>query len=139
MRYLVDTNVVSELVKKNPHEGVVAWLEGHAADLYLCAVTIEEMRFGALMLPKGKRRTKLEETIDQIVTAYGSRTFSFDARAAELCAQFHVKAVGCGRTPTIEDLMIGGICAVQDAVLVTRNVKDFDYMDIEVLNPFEAE
>ncbi|HIS39243.1 MAG TPA: type II toxin-antitoxin system VapC family toxin [Candidatus Aphodovivens avistercoris] len=138
MRYVVDTNVVSELTKAQPNASAVAWISRHAADALLTAITIEEMRFGCLMLPEGKRRAKLSETIDRIVDVYASRILSFDAHAAEECARLHCLAIGKGRTPAIEDLMIAALCVCHDATLVTRNVRDFDCLGIEVLNPFEV-
>lgn len=138
MLYIADTNVISELVKKEPSPNVLGWCENHEGELALTVVTIEEMHFGALMLPEGKRRTKLLETIAQIIDVYESRTFSFDARAALECARLHRKAIAAGRTPTIEDLMIAAICICQDATLATRNVRDFDYLGIRLVNPFEG-
>lgn len=138
MLYIADTNVISELVKKEPSPNVLGWCESHENELALTVVTIEEMHFGALMLPEGKRRTKLLETIAQIIDVYESRTFSFDARAVLECARLHRKAIAAGRTPTIEDLMIAAICICQDATLATRNVRDFDYLGIRLVNPFEG-
>ena len=133
MLYIADTNVISELVKKEPSPNVLGWCESHEDELALT-----EMHFGALMLPEGKRRTKLLETIAQIIDVYESRTFSFDARAALECARLHRKAIAAGRTPTIEDLMNAAICICQDATLATRNVRDFDYLGIRLVNPFEG-
>lgn len=138
MRYVVDTNVVSELTKAQPNSTAVAWLSQHSDEALLTAITVEEMRFGCLMLPEGKRRTKLSETIDSIVDVYASRTLPFDASAAEECAQLHRLAISEGRSPAIEDLMIAAICVCHDAVLVTRNVRDFDYLGINLVNPFES-
>lgn len=138
MRYVVDTNVVSELTKAQPDPTAVSWLSQHADDALLTAITVEEMRFGCLMLPEGRRRAKLSETIDNIVDVYASRTLSFDAHAAEECAKLHRLAIREGRPPAIEDLMIAAICVCHDAVLVTRNVRDFDYLGISLVNPFEA-
>ena len=138
MRYVVDTNVVSELTKAQPDPTAVAWLSQHSEEALLTAITVEEMRFGCLMLPEGRRRAKLSETIDSIVDVYASRTLSFDARAAEECARLHRFAIGAGRSPAVEDLMIAAICACHDAALVTRNVRDFDYLGNSLINPFEA-
>lgn len=137
MLYIADTSVIFELVKKEPSPNVLDWCESHEDELALTVVAIEEMHFGALMLPKGKRRAKLLETIDRIIDVYESRTFLFDAPAALECARLHRKAIAAGRTPTIEDLMIAAICVCQDATLATRNVKDFDYLGIRLVNPFE--
>ena len=95
------------------------------------------MRTSALMLPEGKRRSRLLETIDRLIDVYASRTLAFDARAAVECARLHRQAIASGRTPAIEDLMIAALCVCNDAVLVTRHVKDFEYLGIELVNPFE--
>lgn len=139
MKYIVDTNIVSELTKKAPNPSVITWLENNKDDAYLTVITIEEMKFGGLMLPDGKRKQALLKTIDDLIQVYEPRTLSLDAQAAEQCAQLHVKAVLAGRTPTIEDLMVGALCLTHKATLVTRNVKDFDYLDIPLLNPFEPQ
>lgn len=138
MLYIADTNVISELVKIEPSPNVLNWCENHEDELAITVVTIEEMHFGALMLPEGKRRAKLLETIDRIINVYESRTFMFDAHAALECAQLHRKAIAAGRTPTIEDLMIAAICVCQDATLATRNVNDFDFLGIRLVDPFEG-
>ena len=137
MMYVVDTNVISELTKKEANCNVLAWLSAHDDELYLTSITIEEMRFGALMLAPGKHKTALSNTIEQIVECYSHRTLSFDASAAEVCAQLHFEAIKKGRTPSIEDLMIAALCVTHDAVLVTRNVRDFSYLDIALMDPFK--
>ena len=95
------------------------------------------MRTSALMLPEGKRRSKLLETVDRLIDVYASRTLAFDAQAAVECARLHRQAIALGRTPAIEGLMIAALCVCNDAVLVTRNVRDFEYLGIELVNPFE--
>lgn len=135
--YLVDTNVVSEICKKSPDANVMEWLGSHE-ELNISVITIEEMRFGELMMPKGKKRKKLHEMIDSLVVSYSANTLTFDVRAAEQCAVFHERAISLGRTPTIEDMMIAAIAKVNDMVLVTRNIRDFEYLDIGILNPFNS-
>lgn len=135
--YLADTNVISEAMKKAPDARAMAWLDAHQDKLSISAITIEELRFGEYLMPKGKRRRKLHELIDGIVALYGDRTLPFDAKAAEFCAAFHELAISCGRTPTIEDLMIAAIANSAHCTLATRNVRDFDYLPIPVVNPFE--
>lgn len=137
MKYIVDTNVVSETMKREPNPNVMNWLSNHEAELFLTSITVEEMRFGQLMMPAGKRREKLRESIDSLITEYASKILAFDTAAAQKCAELHELAISAGKTPTIEDLMIAGICLNQQGVLITRNVKDFDYLDIEYVNPFD--
>ena len=136
MGYLIDTNVISELCKKRPNAAVLLWLTDHDEGLYLSAITIEELRFGELMMPKGKKREALHHIIDNLVENYEGRVLSFDNIAAEACTVFHERAIAVGRTPTIEGLMIAAIASTNDLVLTTRNVRDFEYLDIEIENPF---
>lgn len=137
MRYVADTNVVSELMKREPSPRVVDWLMDHEGQVYLTSVTVKELYFGMLRLPDGKRKRLLDEAISGIVMDCSHRTFSYDAFCGYLCAKLHSQAIADGHTPTIEDLMIAAICQRNDAVLLTRNVKDFAYLGIEVVNPFE--
>lgn len=135
--YIVDTNIISEAIKADPNPAVLAWLEQNSCALYLTSITIEELRFGALMLPKGKRRKALEEWIDSLSAGFSQKIFSFDAPAAEICAGFHEKAISSGKTPSIEELIIASIAKREGLCLATRNVKDFEYLDINLVNPFE--
>ncbi len=137
MRYLVDTNVISEVMKASPSESVLNWLKLHEYDLFLSVVTVEELRFGELMMSQGKRKKKLHEMIDFVLEKYASRILIFDAVSAELCAEYHNQAIKSGRTPTFEDLMIAAIATTNECVLVTRNVRNFNYLGIELFNPFE--
>lgn len=137
MAYLVDTNVVSEACKKEPDPVVMEWLDAHAPHLFLSVITIEEMRFGQCMMPTGKRRAKLGQMIDALVASYADKTLCFDAPSAERCAQLHEQAISSGRTPTIEDLMIASIAQTNGLVVATRNVSDFDYLGVDLVNPYE--
>lgn len=137
MAYLVDTNVVSEVCKPSPSEKVAAWLELNSKSLFLSSITIEEMRFGQLMMPKGKKKDKLGAMINSLLNNYSDSTLAFGAKEAELCALLHHQAIYAGRSPSIEDLMIASIAQANNLVLATRNTKDFDYLGIDIVNPFE--
>ncbi|WP_285813471.1 type II toxin-antitoxin system VapC family toxin [Adlercreutzia murintestinalis] len=137
MRYVVDTNIVSETMKAAPNERVLGWLEKNECDAFLTAITIEELRFGELMMPSGKKRAALHEWIDAMLSSYVSKMLVFDPQAAEWCARFHQQAIAAGRTPTIEDMMIAGIAQANNCALATRNVRDFDFLDLPIVNPFE--
>ncbi len=82
MKYIVDTNVVSETMKREPNPDVMNWLSNHETKLFLTSITVEEMRFGQLMMPAGKRREKLRESIDSLITEYASKILAFDTAAA---------------------------------------------------------
>lgn len=78
----------------------------------------------------------MRETLHAIVAECSDKTLAFDGFCGYLCAELHHLAVASGRTPTIEDLMIAATCQRYGAVLATRNVKDFDYLGVELVNPF---
>ncbi len=137
--YIVDTNVISEAIKADPNPVVLVWLEQNSRSLYLTSITIEELRFGALMLPKGKKRKALEAWIDSLSADFSQKILSFDTPATEICAGFHEKAISSGKTPSIEDLMIASIAKREGLCIATRNVKDFEYLDIELVNPFKIQ
>ncbi len=137
MNYVVDTNVVSELMRPQPSENVIDWFCDHEGQVWLTSITVKELYFGMLRLPEGKRKERLRQAITSIVMDCSSKTYSFDAFSAFLCAELHEQALSQGKVPAIEDLMIAAICKRNDCVLATRNVKDFDYLAIDVINPFE--
>ena len=134
MNYVVDTNVVSELMRPQPSENVVDWFYDHEGQVWLTSITVKELYFGMLRLPEGKRKERLRQAITSIVTDCSSKTYSFDAFSAFLCAELHEQALSQGKAPAIEDLMIAAICKRNDCALATRNVKDFDYLAIDVVN-----
>lgn len=137
MRYVVDTNVVSELMRPDPAPAVIDWFQDHPGQVYLTSVTIKELYYGVLRLPEGRRRERLAESLAAIVMDCSDKTLPFDAFSGYLCADLHRLAEECGRPSTIEDLMIASIALRNDATLVTRNVKDFDFLHIPLENPFE--
>lgn len=135
-RFLIDTNVISEAIKPTPNASATEWLSHNAADSYLASITIEELRFGEFMMPEGKKRRTLKDWIDALLVDFAQSIISFDAAAATVCAHFHEMAISVGRTPTIEDLMVAAIAQAKNLTLVTRNVRDFDYLPVDLLDPF---
>ena len=117
MIYIADTNVVSELMKSDPTSNVIDWFQDHEGAVYLTAITVEELYFGMLSLPEGKRKRRLGEAITPIVMDCADKTLPFDAYCGYLCAQLHARATASGHTPTVEDLMIAAICQRNNAVL----------------------
>lgn len=137
MRMLVDTNVVSELLKPVPSQNVIDWFHDHQGNVYLSSISIMELYYGAMRLPVGKRRDGLTNAITTIVMDCSDKTFSFDSFCGFLCAQMESMAIEEGRRLSREDAMIAAICSRNECVLATRNVKDFDFLGIELANPFE--
>jgi predicted nucleic acid-binding protein len=134
--YVIDTNVISELSKPSPATAVVKWVTDAQNDCYLTAITLKELYYGVLLMPDGRRKSALRETVDSISREYSNRTLSFDADCSRICAELEIRAIRAGHTPTIEDMMIAAICKRHSATLVTRNTKDFHHLDIKLINPF---
>ena len=139
MRYVLDTNILSEVTRKHPNFEVICWIQDHVEDVFTTSITIKELYYGLFLMPEGKRRRVLKETIDAIVKECSDRTFPYDAFCAYLCAELQASARSIGRSTALEDCMIAAICKRNNATLVTRNVKDFEYFGIDVVNPFEYE
>lgn len=137
MAYVVDTNIVSELVNTRYSQQVIDWFWEHADEVFLTSITVEELYYGALQLPKGKRQQTLLEAINAIVRDCGDRILAYDGFCGYLCAKLQARAKSMGRTSSIEDFMIAAICQSNNMTLATRNVNDFDYLGIRVENPFE--
>ncbi len=138
-RYLIDTNVISEIGKVAPNQRVMDWLQVNGPLSKLSAVTVKELHYGACRMSEGKRRDALLTTTENLVWLYDDDVLPFDSASAIICAELHDKAVRAGRTPQIEDLMIAAICLKHGLCLATRNVKDFDYLGVPLVNPFEEE
>ena len=140
MKYVLDTNIISEIAKPQPNDNTINWIQDHTDDVAITAVSLEELYYGISIMPEGKKKLKLKESIDSIVKDCTDRTLPFDAFCGYLCAKARADAQKAGRVGTIEDFMIAAICMRHNAALITRNVKDFDYIDgLEVIDPFTYE
>ena len=134
---VLDTNILSETLKKSPSTRVIAWLLQNQEHLYLTSITIGELLSGAYRLPHGKRRENLLIALEQIINGYKSRILAYDEVAARVYAQMQDQVRRAGHLLTVEDGMIAAICAANNAALATRNTKDFALLDISLVNPFE--
>ncbi len=140
MKYILDTNILSEIVKPRPDFNTISWIQDHTDEVAITSVSLEELYYGIFLMSDGKKKEALKSSIDAIVKDCTNRTLAFDAFCGYLCAEVHANARKSGHTGTIEDFMIAAICKRNDAVLVTHNVKDFDYVDgLEIIDPFTYE
>jgi toxin FitB len=136
---IVDTNVVSELMRPSPAEVVRDWVEGQSGrDVYTTAITVAEIRYGIARLPAGRRQNTLRATAVEIFSAFREKILPFDAAAAEQYA-----LVVCDRDKVglpIEgfDGQIAAICRAHCSGLATRNVADFEHTGITVMNPWQS-
>ncbi len=133
---VLDTNVVSELAKPTPNPAVVGWVDAQV-ELAIAAPSLGEIRFGVARLPQGQRRTALSEAIDRFVADdLDGLVLAFDAACADAYGLIVAARESAGRPIGICDAQIAAICAVNDAVLATRNVRDFLNTGIEIADPW---
>lgn len=137
---ILDTDVVSELMRDRPTETVIEWVDQQiGGDLYLSAISVAELLYGVARLPAGRRRRTLPSQVEAMIAEdFDHRVFSFDEVAAAHYAEIVVGREHSGRPITISDAQIAAICRSQGARLATRNVDDFTDTGITVINPWKA-
>lgn len=136
---VLDTNVISEAMKPEPHPKVTAWLNAQSAEtLYLSSVTLAELLFGIAMLPSGKRKDMLTEALDGLMALFTGRVLSFDHAAAMQYAQLASTARAAGKGFPVPDGYIAAIAVSQGFKVVSRDMSAFAAANIDVINPWEA-
>ena len=140
MSFLLDTNVVSEWVKPRPDPGVVDWLAGADEDrLYLSVIALAEIGRGAAMLPPGRRRDQLMAWLDEELPArFDGRILAIDVRVARAWGALMTRAQSRGFALGAMDGFFAATALVLGLTLVTRNLKDFDGLGIQLLDPWET-
>lgn len=137
---ILDTNVVSELMRQEANNAVLDWMDAQSAEeLLLTAITAAEILHGIARLPDGKRKAGLREAADATLkTDFAGRILSFDEEAAEHYGQLVSVRERIGRPINMADALIAAICLSYGASLATRNVGDFEGLGLELVNPWEA-
>ena len=140
MSVLLDTNVVSELIRKEPDPAVEAWVSGRPLeDLFFSAVGEAELRYGAAILPTGRRREALVTDIERMLhDAFEDRVLPFDSTAARAYADIAAVRRAAGLPVPPADCQIAAIARSRDMAVATRNVRDFQKMGIAVVDPWTA-
>ena len=135
---VLDTNVVSELMKPGPSAAVLAWMGGRdRLELHTTSVTQAEILDGVLLLPAGRRRRAVEGAADAMFQEdFAGRILPFDSHAARRYADLVAERRRRGRPISQFDAQIAAIARAADARLATRNVRDFEHCGIRVLNPW---
>ena len=133
---IVDTNVLSEPLRPNPDERVLAWLAAHSEQLALTAITVAELRYGALRPPESRRRDTLTLAIDGLIESATDRVYGFDVDAAEIAGRLRAEREAKGRTVSTEDTMIAAICLAGGHELATRNTRDFADTSLTLHEPW---
>lgn len=136
---VLDTNVVSEAMKPEPHPAVRAWLNNQAAEtLYLSSVTLAELLFGIAALPAGKRKDMLAQTLDGLMGLFRDRVLSFDVDAARHYAGLAITVKTGGRGFPTPDGYIAAIAASRGFIVASRDTAPFEAGGVSVINPWEV-
>jgi predicted nucleic acid-binding protein len=134
---LLDTNVVSEVMRAEPHPAVVAWLDAQAAEtLYLSSITLAEVLFGIEVMPAGRRRNALAETFAGICAIFDRRILVFDAEAARRYAELATKARAAGKGFPVPDGYIAAVAAAKGFQVASRDTAPFHAAGVSVINPW---
>ena len=138
--FVLDTNVVSELMRPTPERVVAAWFaQWNVEELFLTAVSEAELRYGVMIMPTGRRRAMLEASMARwLGVGFGERILPFDSAAAQAYAAIASDRRRAGRPISEADCQIAAISRSRDGVLATRNVRDFEGAGVNVVNPWSA-
>ena len=137
---LLDTNVVSEPLRHAPEASVVDWIDAQLLEtLYLSAITVAELRAGVALLPSGKRRTGLHESLEKrVLPLFTGRVLPFDLACTHAYAKLMAKARRAGLAIAAADGYIAAIAAANGFAVATRDTSPFEVAGANVINPWVA-
>lgn len=137
---VLDTNVLSELTKRDSDPNVVDWFGvGNTDEFWITSTTISELLLGVARMPEGQRHDTLKEHYTRIFAVFEGRTLSFESHSAEIFAELVADRFNRGRPISREDAQIAASCLATGAALATRNAKVFDETPgLTVINPWKA-
>ncbi len=139
MKYLLDTCLLSELVKPVPAPSVLRWLQNRdETQLFMAAITLAELQRGVARLPISRRRTELEAWLASVQRQFGDRVLAFTAHTASYWAQMCAQAKAKGQTMAAFDSLIAATAVEHGLALATRNVADFGAAPVVLVNPWES-
>lgn len=137
MKYLLDTCVLSELVKPAPEPKVVAWVNAQAEDsLFASAITLAELLKGIAKLQDSQRKTALTEWVNKIQEEMADRILPFERTTADYWANICAKAEKSGKPLSAFDSLIAATAMEHGLVIVTRNVRDYESAPVMLINPW---
>jgi len=137
---LLDTNVVSEVMKTKPADVVLNWLNRQeSSSLYVSTITIGEIAYGLRILPDGKRRTALNDKFEQFIAkAFVRRVVDYDEPAARIYGEIMGARKELGRPMSIPDGEIAAIARCHHLIVATRNIADFEGCGLDLIDPFST-
>ena len=135
---VLDTNVLSALMRREPEPTVVAWLDRQPSEsVWTTAITVFEIRFGLELLVRGRRRRQLEEAFARALEEdLEGRILPFDHEAAREAAGHAARRQAGGKPVDLRDVEIAGIVSTRRATIATRNVRHFEDLGIDVVDPW---
>jgi predicted nucleic acid-binding protein len=138
---VIDTNVLSGLMRAGPETMIIRWLDGQPREsVWTTSITVYEIRFGIELLAAGRKRQLLEDALQGVVDLdLEGRVLPFDASAAHAAAAIAAEQRGGGRIVEIRDVQIAGIARARKATLATRNIKHFERIGLTLVNPWSGE
>lgn len=138
MNYLLDTCVISELVKADPNGNVINWIKHTPNErLFLSVITIGEIRKGITKLPGSKKKHRLTNWLNTLLEDYQTRIYSIDLAVAENWGSIQGKAENNGTPVASVDSLIAAVAQTYNLIVVTRNENDFASTNVTILNPWE--
>ena len=137
---LLDTNVISELLRPSPEPAVVRFVATQAPEsLFTAAICEAEIHYGLARLPAGRRRDDLETRVATfLATGFAARILRFDSACAALYGKIRARREAAGRPISVEDAMIAATARAYGAIIATRNLTDFRECDVDLVNPWEG-
>ena len=137
---ILDTNILSALMRTRPEAAVVSWLDRLPAEsVWITSITLFETRFGVALLPAGKRRRNLEAAFAQLLKEdLENRVLDFDSAAAAEAASLAATRQKAGRAVDMRDTQIAGIALARRATLATRHVRHFADLNVQVIDPWDV-
>ncbi|MBB3309709.1 hypothetical protein FHT78_001452 [Rhizobium sp. BK196] len=139
-RYVLDTNIISNVIKPQPSESLLAWwAQQREEDMFIAALTVAEIRRGILESPRGKKRDALDTWFSGTEgpqALFAGRILPFDDRAALIWARLMAEGKAAGRPRSGLDMIIAAVAGTNDCIVVTDNERDF--AGIDFINPMRA-
>jgi len=137
---LLDTNVISEPQRREPHARVLEWLDAQALEtLYLSAITVAELRAGIALMPVGKRRDSLHDNLEKrLLPIFANRVLSFDLACTKAYAELLAKSRAAGLAVETADAFIAAVALANGFAVATRDSRPFEAAGVNVINPWQA-
>ena len=133
--YLFDTNIISELGRPEPQKSVVDFVAS-APIAWLSTITLHELSYGMALIPDGARQAAIRQMVSELVAVYSDYVLPVGEEVAQASAALRASAKQQGKVLHLADSLIAGTARVHNLTVVTRNIKDFEGLDIPLENPF---